>query len=70
MSALVDLPTYQSIHSLSPADMATILDTSGDSTINNADLQALISLVANSPAAAAPAAQMNPRHKLFRLRQQ
>ncbi|HEY2759674.1 MAG TPA: hypothetical protein VGI75_03005, partial [Pirellulales bacterium] len=48
MVALVDLPSYQSNHSLSNADMAAILDVNGDSAISNADLQALISAVANA----------------------
>ena len=47
MSALTDLSSYQSTHSLSSADLTAIFDTDGDMIATNADLQGLLVLLAN-----------------------
>lgn len=47
MNALVDLPTFQSSNGLSAGNLTAILDVNGDGAITNADLQSLISLIAN-----------------------
>ena len=47
MNALVDLPTFQSSNGLSAGNLTAILDVNGDGAITNADVQSLISLIAN-----------------------
>ena len=47
MSALTDLSSYQSTHSLSSTDLTAIFDTDGDMIATNADLQGLLVLLAN-----------------------
>ncbi len=51
MTALSDLSNYQSSHSgmTDPQFFRDVADVNGDGQVNNADLQALISLVANGP---------------------
>ena len=46
LSALTDLPTCQFNNSLSNADLSFLADVNGDQTINNADLQVLLALLA------------------------
>ena len=48
MTALTNLPTYQTSNSLTdPVLFRDVADVNGDGVINNADVQALINLVAN-----------------------
>jgi hypothetical protein len=48
MNALANLDDFQSSHSLSLGDFQFLADVNGDGLINNADLQSLISLIANT----------------------
>ncbi len=48
MAALVDLSDYKLSQQLSDSQFMLIGDLNGDGQVNNADLQSLISLVANS----------------------
>jgi Dockerin type I domain/PQQ enzyme repeat len=64
--ALTDLPTFQASHSLSNSDWSFLADVNGDQSINNSDLQSLLSLLAsgggsdadNSPSTAGNANEM------------
>ena len=47
LSALTDLNSYKSAHSLSSADLLTIGDINHDGKVDNRDLQAMLSLVAS-----------------------
>ena len=49
LTALVDLPTYQSAHHLSDTDYLYIADINGDHVVNNADIQALLYLLMHPP---------------------
>ena len=48
ITALTDLDHYQSMYHLNPADFITAVDVDGDTFITNADIQALICLIANT----------------------
>ena len=50
MAALANLSGYQSAEGLSEQQLSEIADVNGDGVINNLDIQALISLVANNGA--------------------
>ena len=49
MAALADLNKYQSTNSLFGADLLAVADINRDGAVTNADLQALLVLLANSP---------------------
>ena len=49
---MTNLPTYELNNGLSNADLLAIGDIDGDGKLTNVDVQALISLVANSESAA------------------
>jgi hypothetical protein len=51
MIALADLPTYISNRGIQASDLPSIADLDGNGIVTNRDLQALISLVANSQSA-------------------
>ena len=53
MTALVDLNGYQTQRGLSNADLLTIADVNNDGAIDNRDMQAIISLLANASMVAA-----------------
>jgi hypothetical protein len=48
MSALTDLNDYKAARSLTDADLLAIGDINGDGKVTNADVEALIALVANN----------------------
>ena len=50
MTALSDPTKYQSTAHLSPAEFRTVADVNGDRVVNNFDVQALITLIANKQA--------------------
>lgn len=50
MSAMVNIPSYESSTGLNAQQLLEIGDVNGDGVVNNADLQALITLVGNEPA--------------------
>ena len=52
---MTNLPTYELNNGLSNADLLAIGDIDGDGKLTNVDVQALISLVANSESAAGAA---------------
>jgi endonuclease/exonuclease/phosphatase family metal-dependent hydrolase len=54
LSALSNLNTYQSTHSLSNSALLAVADVNRDGTINNADLQALLSEITSLGSATAP----------------
>jgi hypothetical protein len=47
LTALTDLNTYASNHSLSPTQLAAIGDFDGDGQVTNRDIQGLLDLVAS-----------------------
>jgi hypothetical protein len=48
MTAFSDPTKYQSTAHLSPAEFKTVADVNGDGVVNNLDVQALITLIANN----------------------
>jgi hypothetical protein len=62
MSALADLPNYQTIRSLTSDDVMAIADIDGDQPVTNLDLQSLIVLLANAaPTGGGAAAALQPQ---------